>query len=410
VTTVPGWRHSVGVALLAAASAHGQPGLRPPGSGAAARPVPVVAADCAAIDDDHERLACFDQATGRRPRAAPDAQPGMQPSPLPSPSPPSGPPPLANPPQLVSPPDLAAPVDPVRSPELENLLPAEASPLARAVVDVRRSLGTTLADRWELDPSTERGRFLIRPYKPMYAMIGDWTSSRNELPHSPNPANTVGERLPLSSVEAKFQLSLKTKVLEDMVGDNGDLWLGYTQLSYWQIYNSDESRPFRESNHEPEIMAVFRTDYSLLGWRGRMAGVSLNHQSNGRAEPLSRSWNRLIFPFGFERKNWMMMVRPWWRIPESSGTDDNPDIEDYMGRADLLLVRKSEGHELSFGLRHSLRTGSRSHGAVQIDYAFPITSYLKAYAQVFSGYGASLIDYNHRSTRIGLGISLVQWL
>ncbi len=81
-----------------------------------------------------------------------------------------------------------------------------------------------------------------------------------------------------------------------------------------------------------------------------------------------------------------------------------------MGRADLLLVRKSEGHELSLLLRHSLRSGSRSHGAVQLDYAFPITSYLKAYVQFFNGYGASLIDYNHRQTRLGIGISLVQWL
>jgi phospholipase A1 len=240
-------------------------------------------------------------------------------------------------------------------------------------------------------------------------MIADWTASKNELPQSPNPANTADERLALRRGEAKFQVSLKTKIWEGMIAGNGDLWLGYTQTSYWQIYNSAESRPFRESNYEPEIMAIFPTDYSLFGWHGRMAGIALNHQSNGRSEPLSRSWNRLIAQFGFERRNWMMMVRPWWRIPESSRTDDNPDIEDYVGQGDLLLVRKSEGHELSFMLRHSLRSGS-SRGALQIDYAFPITSYLKAYAQVFSGYGASLIDYNHRQTRMGLGISLVQWL
>lgn len=353
-------------------------------------------ADCPAIADDHERLACFDRAFGRTTPAAP----GLKPAP----------PPLANPPQLVAPPDLTAPADAVQTPNLESLLPSGSGPLARAVLDVRRSLGTTLADRWELEPGLDRGRFLLRPYKPMYAMLLDWTSTKNEVPSSPNPANTATDRLALRRGEAKFQLSLKTKVWEDLVGDNGDLWLGYTQTSYWQIYNSAESRPFRESNYEPEIMAVFRTDYSLLGWKGRMAGVALNHQSNGRSEPLSRSWNRVIGQFGFEHRNWMVMIRPWWRIPESDRTDDNPDVEDYMGRADLLVVRKSEGHELSFLARHSLRSGSRSHGSLQVDYAFPITSYLKAYLQVFNGFGASLIDYNHRQTRVGLGISLVQWL
>jgi phospholipase A1 len=296
------------------------------------------------------------------------------------------------------------------TPALESLLPAGSGPLARAVLVVRRSLGTSLADRWELEPSTERGRFLLRPYKPMYAMIADWSSERNQLPSSSNPANNAASPLDIKSAEAKFQLSLKTKIWEDLIGDNGDLWLGYTQTSYWQIYHRGQSRPFRESNYEPEIMAVFRTDYSLLGWNGRLAGISLNHQSNGGSEPLSRSWNRLIAQVGLERKNLMVMIRPWWRIPESARTDDNPDIEDYVGRADLLVVRKSEGHELSFLLRHSLRSGNRSRGSLQIGYAFPITSYLKAYAQLFSGYGESLIDYNHRQTRVGVGISLIQWL
>ncbi len=383
---VTGWWLAVGILVLPAAPAHGQPGLKAPDAA-------VGGLECPAIDDDRERLACFDRATGRQPQAAP---------------------PLSNPPPVVSPPDLSAPLPPAPGAlpprTLEDLLPIGDNPFAQAAVDVRRSLGTTLSDRWELEPATERGRFLLRPYKPMYATIVDWSSHKNELPQSPNPANTVTEPLDLRSAEAKFQLSLKTKVWKDMLGSSGDLWLGYTQTSYWQIYNSDESRPFRESNYEPEIMTVFPTDYSILGWHGRMAGLSLNHQSNGRSLPLSRSWNRVVAQFGFERRNLMLMVRPWWRIPESSRTDDNPDIEDYVGRGDLLMVRKSEGHELSLMLRHSLRSGSRSHGAVQLDYAFPITSYLKAYAQVFSGYGASLIDYNHRQTRIGLGISLVQWL
>jgi phospholipase A1 len=60
-------------------------------------------------------------------------------------------------------------------------------------------------------------------------------------------------------------------------------------------------------------------------------------------------------------------------------------------------------------LRHSLKGGENSHGAAQFDWSFPINNNLRGFAQVFDGYGESMIDYNHRSTYFGLGISLLNW-
>lgn len=268
--------------------------------------------------------------------------------------------------------------------------------------------GSLLDSRWELAKDSKLGVFQMRAYKPVYLFPAFWTSDTNKTPSSPNPDNTVTEPQDLTSVEAKFQLSFKTKFAENLFGDNGDLWGAYTQSSRWQVYNAEESRPFRETNYEPEVMLVFRNNYSLGGWKGRMTGIGVNHQSNGRSDPLSRSWNRVILNVGLDRGNWAFVARPWWRIPDGND-DDNPDIQNYIGRGDAMLVYSNNGYEFSLLGRHSLRGGDDSHGSVQMDWGFPIDRTLRGHLQLFHGYGESLIDYNHKATYVGLGISLLEW-
>ena len=268
-----------------------------------------------------------------------------------------------------------------------------------------------LDKRWELAPESKLGTWNIRAHQPVYLLPGFWTSDRNERPSSPNENNTVqvGDDQNLKSMEAKFQLSLKTKAVENLFGDNGDIWLGYTQSSRWQVYNADTSRPFRETNYEPEASLVFRTNYEILGLNARLLGVTFNHQSNGRADPLSRSWNRVIFNVGLERDNFALMLRPWYRIEENAKDDNNPDIKNYIGRGDLTAFYRKNDHEFSLMLRHSLKGGNDAHGAAQFDWAFPISGKLRGHFQLFDGYGESLIDYNHRATYVGLGVSLMNW-
>ncbi|OTG82898.1 phospholipase A [Acinetobacter sp. ANC 4648] len=269
---------------------------------------------------------------------------------------------------------------------------------------------TSLLDkRWELSADSKLGTWNIRAYQPVYLLPAFWTTSKNEFPHSPNPQNTVTEDQNLKSMEAKFQISLKTKAVENLIGNNGDVWLGYTQSSRWQVYNSEESRPFRETNYEPEASLIFRTNYEILGLNGRLLGVTFNHQSNGRSDPLSRSWNRVMLNLGFERGNFAMMVRPWYRMDETAKDDNNPDIKDYIGRGDLTTFYRWNEHDFSLMLRHSLKGGDDSHGAMQFDWAFPIKGKLRGHFQLFDGYGESLIDYNHRATYVGLGVSLMNW-
>lgn len=335
--------------------------------------------DCHLIANNMERLACYDSTA---PRAALRTTPGVKEA-------------LAETPGVK---DRMAPATPVaqgaaREPERER--------------ERERTQSSFLNEVWELDPASKRGVFEIRPYKTLYIMPFSYTNNINKAPSSAAEGRTAAPQDGLSSVEAKFQLSLKTKVLENLIGDNGDLWLGYTQTSRWQVYNKQLSRPFRETNYEPEAMLIFRTNYEILGFKGTMAGLGVNHQSNGRAQPLSRSWNRVIAQAGFERDDWMVILRPWWRMPENGNADDNPGIENYMGRGDMTVARKWHDQVFSVKARHSLRGGENSRGSAQLAWSFPVAGDLKGYLQLFTGYGESMIDFNVKQTAVGLGFSML---
>jgi phospholipase A1/A2 len=187
------------------------------------------------------------------------------------------------------------------------------------------------------------------------------------------------------------------------------LWGAYTQSSRWQVYNGPASRPFRETDFEPELILAWPMDATLGGWRLRTGSLSLTHQSNGRSLPLSRSWNRVIGTLAAERGEWVAELRPWVRIHENPADDDNPDIEDHIGRGELRLSRYWGSHALLLNLRHSLRGGARSNGSVQMDWVFPLRGELHGILQVFSGHGESLIDYNVQQTRVGLGVTIAGW-
>ena len=137
------------------------------------------------------------------------------------------------------------------------------SPPAQSVA-VRED-ASLIDERWELSADQKQGTFRVSPYKPVYILATTYASSRNALPSSPSEGHQVQQPLDIRHAETKYQLSLKSKLWETVLGEPADLWFGYTQSSRWQLYNPN-SRPFRETDYEPELMLTWRTNYQLLGW------------------------------------------------------------------------------------------------------------------------------------------------
>jgi len=332
---------------------------------------PMFVEPCHELDDDRRRLACYDRASGR----------------IPSP-----------------PPAPAAATPPAGSPAAAGAVTSGTASAAQArPPQLRTSL---LGARWGLDPWDDSPNFNLRLHNPNYILVARYSDKVNNDPFTPI-ANAANEDLNLDQTEVKFGLSLKMR-LWNTEDRKWAVWAAYTQQNNWQVYNDSISRPFRETNYSPEVIVSYKPDLEWGdGWRWRVLNMAFIHQSNGRADPLSRSWNRLYAQFGIEKNDFALYVRPWWRIPESSADDDNPDITDYMGYGDVTAFYKWNNHAFTLMGRGNLNKGK---GAAQFDWSFPLpfkgTGPLKGYLQVFSGYGESLIDYNFNQTTIGIGFSV----
>lgn len=264
----------------------------------------------------------------------------------------------------------------------------------------------TLTEIWELEPEAQKGIFLISKYKPIYVLPFRYTSNPNELPYNSGTEVVSEKYVHIDKVETKFQLSFKVKLAQDILCGKADLWAAYTQKSFWQIYNEEFSRPFRETNYEPEVILNFPANFKILGLDGKMFGLSFNHQSNGRTETLTRNWNRIIGFVAFEEKNWSLIVRGWYAFQ----LNENPEIKDYTGRADVTYVYLLNKNIITLHGQHSLRTGSSSHGQIQLDWGFPIKGNLRGHFQFFDGYGDTMIDYNYKQTIFGIGVSFAEFL
>lgn len=205
--------------------------------------------------------------------------------------------------------------------------------------------------------------------------------------------------------ETKFQFSIEKPISYNFLGLDESISFAYTQKSFWQT--NVDSAPFRETNYEPEIFVQFpyKNSETLKGYK-----IALNHQSNGRNNENSRSWNRIYLESYLQLSKLFVIPRVWYRIPEKTD-DDNPDINNYYGYGDLKLIYPYKEHVFEVMVRNNMKFNSENKGAMQLDWTFPLPNFISSsnsygFIQMFSGYGDSLIDYDKKINKVGFGIAL----
>ena len=262
----------------------------------------------------------------------------------------------------------------------------------------RKEKPSAVEKRLAAEAEIEKTPWAITPHKPNYVLPISYNDRINTAPFE----GIDGDINELQNAEVKFQISFKFPLARNLFNDRADLYFAYTNQSWWQLYAGELSSPFRETNHEPDIFFRIKNDWNLWGLRNSLIDVGYVHQSNGRSEPLSRSWDRLYAAFIFEKDDFAMSVKPWLIVGD---TDDNPDIEDFMGYGELRAAYVWRRHTFSTLLRNNLST-SDNKGGIELAWSHPLSGVLRLYAQYYHGYGESLLDYNWKVNRFGIGFAV----
>ena len=284
----------------------------------------------------------------------------------------------------------------------KNISPATAEPNQKSLIEKR------LAEEKRLINNA----FALTQHRANYLLPYSYVTNPNPIGDDDLTENNV------DNSEAKFQLSVKLPLYlkQDKQSEQHDsidgLYFGFTLVSYWQVYNSEVSKPFRENNYEPEVFYMWEYDLSLLGYDFNSVQLGVNHMSNGQSGLRSRSWNRVFANFMFSDEDEYYYLKTWYRIPEDAKTspddpegDDNPNITDYYGRAEIGLGKKIGNFNAFIKLRNNLKL-SGNRGSIELNLSYPMSPRYDIMLQYFNGYGDSLLGYDRAQQRIGVGVNL----
>lgn len=247
--------------------------------------------------------------------------------------------------------------------------------------------------------------YLLIPHKRNYLMPLVYNDNPNQEPYKDLlDDEDFKNRGPFNDyLEAEFQISFSFLTGRKVFGTKFDTFFAYTHKAFWQLYNEDWSRPFRETNYTPEYFARYVVDKDEAPDKVNLLAydIGLVHQSNGQIQALSRSWNRVFARFVVLSGTTAFNATVWYRIPEAADKDDNPDIYRYLGYGQLEIRNRFERLETSL----RLIPGTEKTG-VELELTFPWKEGIRFYTKASYGYGLSLIDYDHDNRRFGMGISI----
>lgn len=211
----------------------------------------------------------------------------------------------------------------------------------------------------------------------------------------------MNQKITRNTADAIFQISIKQRLTKSILPFNSFLYLTYTQKAFWDIYS--ESSPFRDNNYNPGIGIgkYIIKDNKLNG--GIL--VAFEHESNGREEKDSRSWNYISIN-GKYFINMLLSVgiKAW--IPYVDG-GENKDLLTYRGLGTISLNAITSNRKWWLTTELTPRKGwGNINTVISVSYK-PSEKLNQSFFLRFSdGTGESLLNYNRYSMNLRVGICI----
>lgn len=209
----------------------------------------------------------------------------------------------------------------------------------------------------------------------------------------------IGEPIRRDNANVKFQLSIIHRLTKSRLPFDTYLFLQFTQKTIWNV--AEESLPMRDLNFNPGIglghLIVYHNKYI-----GR-AILMLEHESNGKDGPASRSWNKVSLSGTLMLNRHMEMQLKAW-IPIVDG-ENNRNILRYSGLAQAGLLYRTNNRRMQAGMLATWRTHSFSLNT-QWELSLKVSRHDNQYlfVQYYNGYGENLLDYDRFKSVLRVGM------
>lgn len=286
-----------------------------------------------------------------------------------------------------------------------------------------QSIGDTLSNQKETNEKAawvaNKRKVMITTHRANYLLPITYNTNPQKTFITVEPGVDSAKYKP-KKFEAKYQVSLKFPVINNLFNYRNHIFIAYTASSLWQVYSEDISSPIRNTDFNPEIFMQFHNNTEFLGLTNSFWEIGYSHHSNGKAGDASRTIETVFLKMYLEGGNFSLQPKYIQQIKVKSHTPNdlnltlitqNADLMAYIGRFEFVAAYSYGQSLLSATITNNL-SFKDNRGSITASYSYPIFSGYRSfepimlYIQYFNGYAENLLDYKVNNQRIGIGFAI----